>query len=589
MWVLRGLGVLGLLLVAAGAWLVWSGLQARDELSAARRATHQLREALLRGDDAAASTALVTATSHAIRAESLTSSPVWTVADLVPYLGRTPRAVSRSASVVAGMGRELLPRLVAVARGLDPSRLRAGDHIDVAALAATAPTVRAASDRVRRAETALDAISLDGVFGSVANGVRGIRAEASTLAGQLDTARTATSLLPPMLGAGLPRRYLVVFQNNAEARGTGGLVGAFAVVQATRGRITVVRLGSDSQLRSAKKPVVDLGKAYKALFGADPALWPNTNLSAHFPSAAVQQLELWRRQFGERLDGVIALDPVTLGYLLTASGPATLPSGERLTGSNVADLTMRAVYARYAAPSQVLQRKAFLQVVARAALGRLLSGAGSARGELAALARAAGESRLLVYSTHPAEEAQLAATALGGVVDAKPGPYAALAVNNASGSKIDYYLDRHLTYSLGCAVGASTGLLSSTITVTLRDGAPSRGLPAYAAYRLDRGPLTTVRGRGGDGSVRETVLVYAAMGARLAEATLDGAPLKVTPGNDGAAPGRPVFVFSVDLTAGHTRTATLDLTEPAGGLATRTWVQPLVRTATSTVRTQSCR
>ena len=395
-----------------------------------------------------------------------------------------------------------------------------------------------------------------------------------------------------MLGGDTPRRYLVVFQNNAEARATGGLVGAFGVLQATKGRLAVVRLGSDAELRSASAPVVNLGAAYRQLFGTDPAMWVNTNVSAHFPSAAVQQLELWRRQFGERLDGVVALDPVMLGYLLSAAGPATLPGGEQVTGVDVADLTMRTVYARYALPAQVPQRKAFLQVVAKAALDSILGAEGSSTAELAALGRAASERRLLVYSAHPVEESLLASTALGGVVDASPGPYAGLAVDNASGSKIDYYLAQRLDYALGACPGDGvTGTRSSTVTVTLHDGAPASGLPAYVAYRLDRGPPNSAAGRG-DGSVRETVLVYAALGAGLTSATLDGAAVTVTPGLDGANPGRPVFVLSVVLGAGQTRTIVLTLREPSVSLPARGWVTPLVRPTLlvlPTVEAATCR
>jgi hypothetical protein len=589
-WAFRGVAAAALIVVAACGWLLWSGLQARGELSDARHATEQLRKALVRGDTLTAQNALDLATAHAERAKSLTSDAIWVAAGSVPYLGRTPKAVTETAKAVAGVAEDVLPGLLDVGRGLKPATLRTGDRIDVTALAATAPSVAAAAARVRRAQAQLADISLDGVAGPVADGVRKVQAEVATLGGQLGAAATATRLLPPMLGADLPRRYLVVFQNNAEARGTGGLVGAFAVIQATKGRLTVVRLGSDADLRSATQPVVDLGPAYRALFGVDTALWANSNPSAHFPYAAVQQLELWRRQFGERLDGVVATDPVALGYLLSESSPLTLPDGERVTGSEVADLTMREVYARYAKPSQVAERKAYLQVVARAALGQLLAGSGTAQGELDALARSAGERRLLVYSTHPAEEQLLASTALGGVVDASAGPYAALALDNASGSKIDYYLDRNLTYVLGAGpTGGSAAGRSSTISVTLRDGAPRSGLPAYAAYRLDRGALSSAQGVGGDGSVRETVLVYAAEGARLDGATIDGSQLTVTPGTDGAPPGRPVFAFSVVLVAGQTRTAVLSLTEPVSDLPARAWVQPLVRTATSTVRAQSCR
>ncbi len=590
-WVGRGLGVLLLVAVVATGWLAWSGLRARDELTQAHLATDQLRSALVSGDTAMAQLALDDATAHADTARSLTSGLVWSVAGAVPFLGRTPSAVTAAAADVDAIAEDVLPGLVTVGRGLSPALVRGGNQIDVAALVAVRPSVRRAAAGLVQAEAGLRAIPLDGVFGPVTDAVKTIQVQLRAVADQLDAAATATRLLPDMLGGSTPRRYLVVFQNNAESRATGGLVGAYGVLEATKGQVTVVTLGSDAELRSAAAPVVDLGPAYRQLFGTSSALWPNTNLSAHFPSAAVQQLELWRRQTGQRLDGVIATDPVALGYLLAATGPAVLPTGARITGADIADLTMRQVYATYAAPSQVAQRKAFLQVVAKAALTQVLTGAGSSAAELRALGRAAGERRLLVYSTHPDEEAVLVTTAVGGVVDIEPGPYAALAVDNASGSKIDYYLDRTLAYSLGSCPNSGT-LRPSRITVTLHDGAPATGLPAYAAYRLDRGPATSAAGRGGDGSVRDTVLVYAAMGALVTGATLDGAAVPVTPGLDGTSPGRPVFVVSVELAAGQSRTLVLNLVEPESDVAPRGWMQPMARPAVlrmPTVPAESCR
>jgi len=584
---------LGLVALAAAGWLVWSGLRARAELRDARQQTEAMRVALLGGDPAAAQAALAALTMHADNARALTAGPLWRLAADVPYLGRTPAAVTKASAEVDRLALDVLPGLVTVGRALDPKALRAGSTINVAALTAARPAVSRAAAGIGQAQSELVAIPLDGVMGPVADAVRSFQHQVADVRSQLDAAAAATSLLPAMLGSAGPRHYLVVFQNDAEARATGGLVGAFGVLQATNGRLSVTALGSDDALASASSPVVDLGQAYRQLFGSDPALWANTNLSAHFPSAAVQQLELWRRQFGHRLDGVVALDPVTLGYLLTATGPARLPGGELVTGAGVADLTMRAVYARYSAAGQVPERKAFLQVVAKAGLDSILGSGGGARAELTALGRAVGERRLLVYSAHPSEESVLASTPLGGVVDSTAGPYAGVAVDNASGSKIDYYLDRSLDYVLGPCPDAFAGAVrASTVTVTLHDGAPSAGLPAYAAYRLDRGPVSSPVGLGGDGSVRETVLVYTATGATLSAVTIDGMPTAATPGLDGASPGRPVFAISVELAAGQTRSLVFHLREPAVAVAPRGWIAPLVRPSflnLPTVEAATCR
>jgi uncharacterized protein DUF4012 len=58
----------------------------------------------------------------------------------------------------------------------------------------------------------------------------------------------------PMLGAQSPRRYLVVFQNTAEARGTGGLPGAFAALTIHQGQLRFETFGTDTMLAGRAEP-----------------------------------------------------------------------------------------------------------------------------------------------------------------------------------------------------------------------------------------------------------------------------------------------------------------------------------------------
>jgi hypothetical protein len=575
-------------LLGAALWMAWTGLRARDELTTARSDITRLRAALVAGDHAAASQVLADAQAHAANARSLTSDPVWRMAGWVPLLGRTPAAISQATSVVDDAAASVLPPLVEAADRLTPDQVMHGDSVDLGAVASALPAVQQARQALDPLTERLGTIRLSAVPGPVASGVTSLDRQLGGLANDLTAVATAAKVIPPMLGQDGARKYLVVFQNDAEARGTGGLVGAYAVVQANAGRLTVTALGTDMDLRSAAAPVLDLGPDYRQLFGTDPALWVNTNLSAHFPYAARQQLELWRLQHGERLDGVVAVDPVVLSYLLAVTGPAKLPDGAQLSSAGIAPLTMQAVYARYPSPSQTVQRKAYLQTVAAAALAKVLAG-GDPQRMLGALGRAAGERRLLVYSAHQDEQALIAGTAVSGVVDDLPGPYAGVAIDNASGSKIDYYTTAGVSYVRGCADGARS--VAATVSVTLTDGAPATGLPEYVGYRLDRGPISSVAGRGGDGSVLDRVLVYLATGAQVVRATLDGRPVPVTPGRDGAGTGRPVAAVPVELAAGQTRVLSLQVVEPVPPVPVRarTWVSPLATTATTTVTASTCR
>ena len=102
-----------------------------------------------------------------------------------------------------------------------------------------------------------------------------------------------------MLGADGPRSYLLAFQNPAESRGTGGLVGGYGVLTADHGKLSVETLGTDSDLTGLKTVPSELGPDYAALWGQDPALWVNSNESPHFPYGAQIWLDAWQAQHGQ--------------------------------------------------------------------------------------------------------------------------------------------------------------------------------------------------------------------------------------------------------------------------------------------------
>jgi hypothetical protein len=347
-------------------------------------------------------------------------------------------------------------------------------------------------------------------------------------------------------------------------------------VTADQGRLTVDRLGSDLELYGLPVPRVDLGADYRRLYGSDSRLWQNTNMSGHFPYAARLWLDMWQQRTGQRLDGAVATDPIALGYLLGATGPVRLPDGSAVTATDVVAQTEQQAYLRFARDD--LARKDFLVSVARAVLDRLLGPQAPARsGLLQAVARAAGERRFMVYSAHPSEQALLSSTSVAAEVPDRPGPFAFLVVNNAAGNKIDYYLHRSLRYDLGAC---RDGRRESTVTAVLRNDVPDVPLPRFVVGRLDQPAVAR-----SPGSSSLLVSVYAAQGAALRSATLDGKQVAVFPGRER---GHPVFVITVELPRGAPRALVLHLVEPAVDATPVVPVQSLVRDQSTVVRGGGC-
>jgi hypothetical protein len=564
------LGLLGLL---AAGWLAIRGKQARTAVDAARVAGERTRTALLAGDTAAAQRELGTAGREARRARTLVSDPVWRTATRLPAVGDDVRAVRTVVTAVDDVTSGVLPPVVTVGSTLRPAALRVrGDAIALAPLLRAQAPLAGAAARAEAVRARVTTLDRDGLVGPVERGVADAQGALDELAETTAGASRAAALLPPMLGATGPRRYFLAFQNSAEARGTGGLLGAYGILEADRGRLRLRHLGPNTELRPVRRMPIDLGADFAALYNDDPALWANANVSPHFPYAARIWLALWSQQRGQRLDGVIATDPTALSYVLRATGPVSLPDGQRIGAANAVPATLRDVYARFPAPGDNPRRDAYLQQIAAAVVAKLLSGSGDPRAVADALGRAAGERRLLVYSTREDEQARLEAAEVSGSIPRRGGPYAAFVVNNAAGGKLDYYLDRRLRYrSEGCAGPQRR----SRITATLTSRAPARGLPRYVVLRADKGGGTSAPGEP-TGTNVSLVQVYAAKGATLVTAKLDGQPILVTAG---AEQGHAVFQARVVLRPGQRRELDLELREPAalrpGEVGT--FDQPLVR------------
>lgn len=170
----------------------------------------------------------------------------------------------------------------------------------------------------------------------------------------------------------------------------------------------------------------------------------NSNQSAHFPYAAQIWQSMWAQQTGMNVDGVIALDPIALSYILDAVGSITMPDGEVVTQDNVVELTESTAYVRF--PDDQVARKQYLQDIANQVVRKVTGDIKSPRKLLDALGKAVSERRIAVWSSNPDEQALIEQTPLANVIPDDPAPYAEVVINNLGGNKMDYYLTREIEY-----------------------------------------------------------------------------------------------------------------------------------------------
>lgn len=121
-------------------------------------------------------------------------------------------------------------------------------------------------------------------------------------------------------------KYLVLFQNNAEARPTGGFIGSFAIITFQNYRVKNIDFNAN---------ISKLDKAYTADHIVPPPAplemisggrWAmrDSNFAVSFPEAAQKVAWFYNQETGESVDGVIALNASVLQDFLSRTGPINL-------------------------------------------------------------------------------------------------------------------------------------------------------------------------------------------------------------------------------------------------------------------------
>ena len=561
-------GLLLLILVAFGGWLGLEAKHAKSSLEEARGNARMAKEALSQGNAADASKWVDEAISSAQKARDATHSLPWNIASVVPWLGSPFKAGQQISDVVLGLAADVLHPSVHVGEAISPDLLLAGGRLDVQLLRNSAPQLSEISTAATKLNAQASAI-VEPTYLSVMRDARtALQAQTSELSGLIDHTALAARLAPSIMGADGPRSYFMGFQTNAEARGTGGLMGGFGVLRFDNGKPSVDKLGQDVELNKAFTPI-DLGKDFTSQYEVAHATtdFRNSNLSSNFPDVAQIWQSMWEQQSGAKVDGVIAIDPVALSYVLGAVGPLTMPDGETITSDNVVELTESTAYIRF--PTDKEARKQYLQDVATEVVKKVTGQVQSPRQLLDALGKAVSEGRLAVWSSSPADQKLLEETPLAHEVPDDPAPYASVVINNLSGNKLDYYLTRQIEYS---ADACDSDTRKSTVTVRLMNNVPDQPLPDYVAGQQGLAALPVRLRLPPNGTNVTSISLLATANAKLTGTFVNGLR---APHFTATERGHPVFKIQLLLPPRVPVELKFELTEPTSAGAPRVPVQPL--------------
>jgi hypothetical protein len=465
------------IVVGAGLALV---LPAREPLLDGRDRMLTGRDRLVAGDAAGAAGAFAEAEAAFVEARDRLGNPRTRLTSYAPIVGRTPDAVSSGAEagvLVARAGGVLARATEGLPGGIVSLAPRDGTIPIEPFRRLTGPLAEARS-LVGRADSILDDAPRRFVPGPVAEAISGFDHQTDEASQALTAAAAITRVMPAFLGEDGPRRYLVGAQNPAELRGTGGIVGPFAVVTVDDGAIDLgpfrdVNILPDPDFSMIEPPGPDYDRIYGRYLRQGS--WPNVNMTPDAPSAATMFERMYRAATGDRVDGTILADPLAFARLMQASGPAEVPgTGISVDADTVVDFVSNEAYSLFDDSSE---RKRILGAVAGAVLGRFL-GPGTAGDPIAAgqaLVEAAGRGHLVLHASDPEVQAGLEAAGVAGALGT-PGDLFAVVANNAGGNKIDFYARRTVRYSVELFPDGSS---AATASARFENTAPASGQPPY--------------------------------------------------------------------------------------------------------------
>ncbi|WP_240341947.1 DUF4012 domain-containing protein [Arthrobacter sp. Alg241-R88] len=546
----------GIFLIVAGCilWLSYKASSMYSHLNSATSLVSLLKDEILQDDTIRANEITKELQTHTSAARGAGEDPLWKAAGMLPWAGANFRAASEvavSADDVTQLG---LTPLVDALGLLDLKMLTpSSEGVDLSPLSAARPKLLAAAHAVRESSDRLNAINESALIPQLAVPLVEAREELSSMRNGLDTAADISSIAPNMLGAEAPRRYLLLIQNNAESRASGGIPGAVAVLSVDQGKLTLESQTSASALGKFS-PAIAVEAQQQLIYSRRPGLYmQDVNLTPDFPTTADLAKRMWETRMGGSLDGVVSIDPVALSYILDATGVVHLSdpllltlAGERLpTELNSGNLVRTLLSDVYAEISEPQLQDAYFAGVAHEVFDALSKGTSDPKGLIVSLTRSVDEGRLRVWSNTTEEQDVLASYALGGSITGVSVSPAEFGVyfNDGTGAKMDYYVKRTVQLLKECA---KDGYEETTVRVTSVNSAPADAATSLPTYVTGGGTYGVP-----PGSVQTNIVAYGPVQANVETAKLDGEKTQFAPY---VHSNRPVGVVAVQLAPGESRT-----------------------------------
>jgi Protein of unknown function (DUF4012) len=358
------------------------------------------------------------------------------------------------------------------------------------------------------------------------------------------------AVAPLLLGSHAPSRYLILFQNPAQIRATGGFLGAVDFVTVGHGSIRSISSGSEMphEIDMVSPPLLEA--AYSA---EGPWIFRDSNWSPDFPLSARLARWFYGEDTGRWTNGVVGIVDNAVVTILGATGPVYVPAYRQTVGANnVEALAQRYINQAYHGPIRGggdTSRKQFFGHVFTALLQRIQSLPLQRWPALGtALAAASARRDIMVYDRRPQVQSAITESGADGSLRAVAGDFLSVVDTNWSYNKLNPYVREWAEYQ----VDVRRDLwLDATLTLhyhvapspdTLEGEGPGYGL------------------QGSKHDYEDLLRVYVPRGAQLT--AISG----IDPWAPAPAYGLTQFAGRLLVREGQTRTVTIRYRVPANAL-----------------------
>lgn len=506
--------IIAVLAVFAGAF-VWSALQAKNELQQAVSSAQGLQQTIVDSDKSKREEQVNTFSDHVSKAYEQTSSPLWQLASVVPYVGDDISAVRTMVAAMENISSQALPQLLQAADNIDLNNVHVENGtIEISGLEASQRPLQIADDTIDKATREVKTVKAVKTphIAQIADALKTAETYCEKLDSMVHSLNSIVQVLPSMLGTeshanDAPRNYLILAQTNAEARPSGGLPGSLGLVTVQGGHVSLQPFVSDSEIQNADEPVVDLTAEERLLFtdklGKDIR---DVNFTPDFPRTGEIVSAMWNRQYGVAVDGVIAIDPLFLQNMLAVTGGVAMPDGSTLDGANTAQTLLHDVYARMA-PQETDE---YFAVAAQAAFDHIMQNAGNFKSYVKALSMSVEQGHVVVWSAHEDEQNLIADSAISGkLITEGAKPQVGVYISDETESKMDWYLHREVTTEFQKV--ARNGANQYTVHIKLQNTMTAEEAASEAEYVTGGGNIVP------KGQIKTALFIYAPANGRLVD------------------------------------------------------------------------